>query len=102
MKKDKIIRYSFTGYYDINISKERKRIAKCFRGSKWRGTLLRQKAILDALENMDWNKVEDLYDALPECPHRECTEKEYVGLWLNDMFQRFHRTDNRFEVLTGK
>ena len=94
------MKFSFTGTYHIDLEKERARITKCFRSPKYKGARDRQRAILDALEVGDINKVYDLYDALPYCEVQECPEKEYVGMWLSEIsdliiYAKYDMTDKK-------
>lgn len=69
-----------TKTYKFDLVKERKRLHKCFKGKQ----LQRQLDLVQAFEDQDWKKFGKLYDALPECPKRECTEKEYVGMEISN------------------
>ena len=76
---------TFTGTYKFDTKAERKRIAKCFRGPKWKGARDRQRAILDAVDAGDLGKAGDLYNALPRCAVKGYKEQEYVGLWMPEI-----------------
>jgi hypothetical protein len=69
--------------YIFDLKPELKRLKKCFKGKQ----LERQMDILNAFVEGDLKKMEDLYYALPYCKKRECSEMEYVGLWMSSLGQ---------------
>jgi hypothetical protein len=72
-----ILVQTITQSFQFDLEAERARIDKCFKGKQ----RARQLAILNAcFEEKDIPKMKELYDKLPRCPKRECSEAEYVGI----------------------
>lgn len=94
------MKFTFTGTYTIDIEKERDRIRRCFLKPQSMEIFGRQIAILDAFENQKIEKMYELYDALPYNDIQECSEKEYVGMWMQDIgdiitFSKFDITEQK-------
>ena len=69
-----------TEVFEFDPEAELKRLHRCFKGKQ----LKRQLAIFDAMfKEKDFKKVEKLYNNLPRCKKQECSEMEYVGLWMS-------------------
>ena len=66
--------------FDFDLEAERARLREYFKGQQLR----RQLAILNAMfADRDLELARRLYDKLPWCPRDECSEKEFVGLWIS-------------------
>lgn len=67
--------------YIFDLEPEIERLKMCFKGEQ----LKRQMDILNCFIEGDLEKMEELYNSLPECKKRECSEREYVGLWMGSL-----------------
>jgi hypothetical protein len=67
----------FTGSYDVDIEKEKKRIKQCFKGD----IRQRQMNLLDLFVAGKLNEWCVAFNKLPYDDDNECSEKEYVGLY---------------------
>ena len=68
-----------TEIFEFDLDEEIKRLHKCFNGRQ----LKRQLAIVNAMfKDKDFEKAAKLYYNLPRCKERECSETEYVGIWM--------------------
>ena len=65
---------------EVDIDAEISRINEAFKGKK--EVIKRQLEIVEALISEDYSRINELYDALPYDKDEECSEKEYVGVWL--------------------
>ncbi len=69
-----------TEVFEFDPEEELKRLHSCFKGKQ----LKRQLAIFDAMfKEKDFVKVGILYNKLPRCKEHECSEMEYVGMWMS-------------------
>jgi len=86
--------------FEIDIAAERARLLKCSKDEP--EVLARQIAILEAFERREFNKVLELYNALPYNKMDECPEKEYVGLYFNDFFEFVLYSKNECVIVPEK
>jgi len=84
------MKIKFKFEHEVDLDRERKHLIDVFQSSD--DALGRQLAILDCLENNDLAGVYGLYDNLPYSEEDGCSEKEFVGLWFDELVDKIRTT----------
>ena len=72
------LKYSVYREFELDFTKELKRLRRGFKGAQ----LARQLKLIKLFQAGEFAKLEKAYNQLPYSKSSGCSEKEYVGTWL--------------------